>query len=67
MASQVATLDQPSDGRATLAVGLGAVWSGDTGKHYRLELDVREDLALMARPVQERIPIWEGETPGPPR
>lgn len=31
VASQVATLDQLSGGRAVLAVGLGAVWSGDAG------------------------------------
>jgi alkanesulfonate monooxygenase SsuD/methylene tetrahydromethanopterin reductase-like flavin-dependent oxidoreductase (luciferase family) len=89
VASQVATLDQLSGGRAFLAVGLGAVVSGDPGdvvdrrtkaerldegidiirglwngqqsyegKHYRLDLDVREDLAEVARPVQARIPIW---------
>jgi alkanesulfonate monooxygenase SsuD/methylene tetrahydromethanopterin reductase-like flavin-dependent oxidoreductase (luciferase family) len=90
VASQVATLDQLSDGRAILAVGVGAVttdlpvtgeqtdlrtraammdegidliralWSGERshhGAHYDYQTD-RDDLGEVARPVQERIPIW---------
>ena len=90
VASQVATLDQLSGGRAILAVGVGAVdtelpdtgevtelraraerldegidlirdlWDGRTefhGRHYRYQTG-RTDLTTVARPVQERIPLW---------
>jgi alkanesulfonate monooxygenase SsuD/methylene tetrahydromethanopterin reductase-like flavin-dependent oxidoreductase (luciferase family) len=90
VASQVATLDQLSAGRATLAIGIGALapdlpatgevsdlreraerldegidlmrtlWAGETsyhGRHYEYECG-RRDLNEVARPVQERVPIW---------
>jgi alkanesulfonate monooxygenase SsuD/methylene tetrahydromethanopterin reductase-like flavin-dependent oxidoreductase (luciferase family) len=90
VASQVVTLDQISDGRAILAVGLGAFGTelpstGEVtelreraerldegidlirvltaggqeyhGRHYDYECE-RDDLVAVARPVQERIPLW---------
>jgi alkanesulfonate monooxygenase SsuD/methylene tetrahydromethanopterin reductase-like flavin-dependent oxidoreductase (luciferase family) len=90
VASQVATLDQFSNGRAILTVGLGslladlprtgevtdlreradlldegielvrALLAGDggyDGRHYRFECK-RDDQLDVARPVQERVPIW---------
>jgi alkanesulfonate monooxygenase SsuD/methylene tetrahydromethanopterin reductase-like flavin-dependent oxidoreductase (luciferase family) len=91
LASQVVTLDQVSNGRAILAVGLGAVdtmlgdtgevtdrreragrldegidlirahWEGRlaySGQHFQVDLAAREDLGLIAQPVQSPIPIW---------
>jgi alkanesulfonate monooxygenase SsuD/methylene tetrahydromethanopterin reductase-like flavin-dependent oxidoreductase (luciferase family) len=91
LASQVATLDQLSDGRAILAVGLGAIdaelgstgeetdrrkraemldegidlirglWEGRmrfSGRHYDVDLQVREDFAVASKPAQQRIPVW---------
>ncbi len=92
LASQVMTLDQVSDGRAILAVGVGAVddalgdtgeetdlrkraemldegidliaglWDGKLryqGKHYRVNLEARTELAVSSMPVQRpRPPIW---------
>jgi alkanesulfonate monooxygenase SsuD/methylene tetrahydromethanopterin reductase-like flavin-dependent oxidoreductase (luciferase family) len=90
VASQVVTVDQLSNGRAILAVGVGALgtelpdtgevtdlrgraerldegidliqalWAGQNtyhGRHYDYVCE-RDDLVAVARPVQERIPIW---------
>src|SRR5919206_2403047 len=90
LASQVATLDQLSGGRAILTVGIGAISTNlpDTGEvvdlrtraammdegidlmralwagqqsyhsdHYHYQCE-RDDLVRVARPAQERIPIW---------
>jgi hypothetical protein len=91
LASQIVTLDQVSEGRAIVSIGLGAVatelgqtgevedrkaraemmdegidimrglWQGNLafeGKHYSVDLTARDELLAVARPVQERIPIW---------
>ena len=90
VASQVATLDQLSNGRAILTVGLGSLLGdlprtdevtdlreradlldegiglvrelltggrGHHGPHYRFECE-QDDQLEVARPVQERVPIW---------
>jgi Luciferase-like monooxygenase len=90
VASQVATLDQLSNGRAIVTVGLGSLLndlprtdevtdlreradlmdegialvralltgSGEfQGSHYRFECE-QDDQLDVARPVQERVPIW---------
>jgi hypothetical protein len=90
VASQVATLDQLSNGRAIMTVGLGSLLGdlprtgevtdlreraglldegievirallggGRTyhGEHYRFECE-QDDQLDVARPVQERVPIW---------
>ena len=96
VASQVATLDQLSAGRAILTVGLGAadlpsagevtdlreraerldegidlirtLWAGGhrfQGRHYQYET-TRAEFAEVAKPVQQRIPIWVvGAWPSP--
>jgi len=59
VASQVVTLDQLSDGRAILAVGLGAVdnFLGNTGE----ELDRKTRAAMMDEGIDLIKGLWRGE------
>ena len=59
VASQVATLDQLSDGRATLAVGVGAVDTGlgTTGEPE----DLRERAALLDEGIDVIDRLWRGQ------
>jgi Luciferase-like monooxygenase len=59
VASQVVTLDQISDGRAILAVGLGAVdnFLGNTGE----ELDRKTRAAMMDEGIDLIRGLWRGE------
>jgi hypothetical protein len=59
VASQVVTLDQLSDGRAILAVGLGAVdnFLGNTGE----ELDRRTRAAMMDEGIDLIRGLWRGQ------
>jgi alkanesulfonate monooxygenase SsuD/methylene tetrahydromethanopterin reductase-like flavin-dependent oxidoreductase (luciferase family) len=60
LAGQVATLDQLSNGRAVLAVGLGAV---DTGLGtYPEETDRRARAALLDAGIDTVRALWDGET-----
>lgn len=60
VASQVATLDQVSNGRAILAVGIGAIATDlpDTGE----ETGVRERAELMDEGIDLIRALWGGET-----
>src|SRR5204862_561494 len=59
LASQVATLDQLSNGRAILAVGVGAVDAalGHTGE----VTDLRERAALLDEGIDVINALWRGE------
>jgi alkanesulfonate monooxygenase SsuD/methylene tetrahydromethanopterin reductase-like flavin-dependent oxidoreductase (luciferase family) len=60
LAAQVATVDQLSDGRAILAVGLGAV---DTGLGTYPEItDKKERAALLDDGIDVLRALWSGET-----
>jgi alkanesulfonate monooxygenase SsuD/methylene tetrahydromethanopterin reductase-like flavin-dependent oxidoreductase (luciferase family) len=56
VASQVVTLDQLSDGRATLAVGVGATGLAETGE----ELDLRTRAAMLDEGIDLIRELWAG-------
>lgn len=60
LASETATLDQLSNGRVVLAVGLGA---NDTGAgHYGLETDRKQKAELLDEGLEILTELWKGKS-----